>query len=306
MNFNCVKQTCIPFFLLILLSTFYSSCLQKPDLKKVSFKNVVGIHYTEIKRRINTGRSFDSRGYEVNPEWKMFFMPNDSASVFSPDSNRFLTFGITLDHDSLFNVASTWFRAKKITKDSLVFQVMRVEGMVVYLLHSNLFMTLYSDDYIKKKHLDIPTLQKPDHADTLFVRQRSMLADKYPDTVFAAREPVILKSKSLLVKVKKEEPTDAKISRYANPDSYLDPIYDININKAYQDFFHSFKVRVDNNGEMHFVKNLTFSDDSELDTKIIKGIIDGYLKLYVEATPGNTLGITHASIITLNVFGSKK
>jgi hypothetical protein len=183
---------------------------------------------------------------------------------------------------------------------------MQVETRVVYLLHSNLFMTLYSNDYIKKMKLDLAALQKPDHQDTVFVRERSMMADKYPDTIFAARNPVVLKSRSPLVKIEKEEVTASVMNRFNNADSYLDPIYDISIQKAYQDFYHSFKVRVDNKGQMTFVKDLTYSSDKELDVRIIKGIIDGYLKVYVDVTPGNTLGITHASVITLNVSGKKK
>lgn len=307
MNFSGYKQlSYLPTFLLILIAAIYGSCKFKTiDRKNVSFKKVIGIHYTEVRRRLWTGRSFDSQGYEVNPQWKMFFMPKDSASVFSPDSNRFLTFPVMADHDSLFYVGNSWFRAKKVTKDSMVFQVMKVETRIIYLLHSNLYMTLYADDYIKKMKSDLATLQKPDHLDTVYVRERAMLADKYPDTVFAARIPVVLKSRSPLVKVEKEEITANLMNRFNTSDSYLDPIYDITINKAYQDFYHSFKVRIDNKGQMSFVKDLTFADDADTDIRIIKGIIDGYLKLYVQAIPGNTLGIIHASIITLNVQGRK-
>jgi len=308
MNFKYNKQTSyiLP-ILLILISVVGNSCLQKPDRKNISFKNVIGIHYTEVKRRLWTGRSFDSHGYEVSPQWKMFFMPKDSASVFSPDSNRFLTFPVTLDHDSLFNVGNTWLRAKKVTKDSLVFQVMKVETRVVYLLESNVYMTFYADDYIKRLKTSLPDLQKPDRADTLFVRQRSAMANKYPDTLFAAHEPVVLKSKSLLVKIEKEQVVGDVMNHFNTSDSYLDPIYDITIHKAYQDFSRSFTVLVDNNGQMHFVKNLIFCfpEDKEATDHILKGIIDGYLTLYADVIPGSTLGITHTSLITLNITGIK-
>jgi len=238
---------------------------------------------------------------------KCFFMPKDSASVFSPDSNRFLTFPVTLDHDSLFNVGNTWLRAKKVTKDSLVFQVMKVETRVVYLLESNVYMTFYADDYIKRLKTSLPDLQKPDRADTLFVRQRSAMANKYPDTLFAAHEPVVLKSKSLLVKIEKEQVVGDVMNHFNTSDSYLDPIYDITIHKAYQDFSRSFTVLVDNNGQMHFVKNLIFCfpEDKEATDHILKGIIDGYLTLYADVIPGSTLGITHTSLITLNITGIK-
>jgi hypothetical protein len=308
MKFSYKKQNpCLLPISLIFISIIFNSCLPKPaDRKNVSFKKVTGIHFTEVKRRLWTGRSFDSHGYEVAPQWKMFFMPKDSASIFSPDSNRFLTFPVTLDHDSLFNMGNTWLRAKKVTRDSMIFQVMQVETRVVYLLRSNVYMTFYADDYIRKLKTSLADLQKPDHQDTLYVRERAVMANKYPDTLFAAREPVVLKSKSPLVKVEKEVVEASVMNRFNTSESYLDPVYNITIHKAYQDFYPSFKVRVDNEGQMHFVKDLVFSDDSELDIRIIKGIIDGYLKVYVAVIPGNTLGITHASVITLNVIGRKK
>lgn len=308
MYFKYYKQSPLLLPLLLLLIAF-ASCKYKPaDRKNISFKNVIGIHYTEVKRRLHTGRSFDNHGYEVDPAWKMFFMSKDSASVFSPDSNRFLTFPVTLDHDSLFSVANTWLRAKKVTKDSMIFQVMQVETNVIYLLRSNVYMTFYADDYIKKLNKSLTDLQKPDRGDTVFVRERAALANKYPDSLFAARQPVILKSKSPLVKVEKEEVIAQVMNHYNTSESYLDPIYDITIHKAYQDFSYSFKVLVDVNGQMHFVKNLvyTFPEYRESTIRIIKGIIDGYLKVYIAVKPGETLAIPHTSLITINVVGRKK
>ena len=40
--------------------------------------------------------------------------------------------------------------------------------------------------------------------------------------------------------------------------------------------------------------------------EVMKGITDGYLKLYLNAKPGKTLGIPHTSIVLLNVTGYKK
>jgi len=309
MNFNRDKQqTYLLTLLLILISVTFNSCLPKPaDRKNISFKKVIGIHYTEVKRRLWTGRSFDEHGYEVNPQWKMFFMPKDSAQVFSPDSNRFLTFPVTLDHDSLFNVGNTWFRAKKVTKDSMIFQVMEVESQVIYLLRSNVYMTLYADDYIKKLKLNLATLQKTDHLDTVFVRERAAMTNKYPDSLFSAREPVILKSKTPFVTVEKEAVTPTRENHFDTSESYMDPQYDITIHHAYQDFSYSFTVYVDVNGQMHFVRSLVdYVDFKDSILKTIRGIIDGYLKAYIAVTPGNTLGVTHTSLITLHVVGRKK
>ena len=40
--------------------------------------------------------------------------------------------------------------------------------------------------------------------------------------------------------------------------------------------------------------------------QVMKGLIDGYLHHYLDITPGNTLGIAHASSILLNVTGKKE
>lgn len=293
----------------ILLLIIFGSCKYKqPDRKNISFKNVIGINYTEVKRRLYTGRSFDNRGYEVNPEWRMSFLSKDSSSIFSPDSNRFLTFPVTLDHDSLFNTGNTWLRAKVVTKDSMIFQVMQVETNVIYLLRSNVYMTFYANDYIKKHKLDLTELQKPDRQDTIFVKERAAMANKYPDSIFAAREPVVLKSKSPFVKVEKEQVIGTRENHFDTSDSYMDPKYTVTIHHAYQDFAYSFTVYVDDKGQMRYRSNLVyvFEEYKESTLKIIKGIIDGYLKAYIDVTPGKTLGIPHASVITLNVIGRKK
>jgi hypothetical protein len=299
----------INILLLLFIVLTQSACKYKvKDLKNVSFKPVIGIGYTEVRRRLNTGRSFDNYGYEVNPEWRMTFISKDSTSIFSPDSNRFLTFPLMLDHDSLFYTGNTWLRAKKVTKDSLIFQVMQVETNVIYLLHSNVYMTFYANDYIKRKNLNLTQLQQPDHLDTVFVKQRAMLANKYPDTLFAAREPVVMKSKSPFVKVEKEIVPRTRENHYDTSDSYMDPKYDVTIHHAYQDFDYSFNALVDTNGQIHFVKSLiyTLPEYRESTIKIIKGIIDGYLKVYVSVKPGSTLGIVHTSMVTINVDGRKK
>jgi len=303
------RQKSILFFPLVFVIVAATSCkFKQPDRKNVSFKNVIGIHYTEVKRRLYTGRSFDNHGYEVNPEWHMWFISKDSSSIFSPDSNRYLTFPVTLDHDSLFNTGNTWLRAKVVTKDSMVFQVMEVETNVIYLLRSNVYMTFYADNYIKRKNLNLSDLQKPDRADTLFVKERSAMANKYPDSVFSAREPVVLKSKSPFVTVSKQTVERTRSNHYDTSDSYMDPQYDITIHHAYQDFYHSFKALVDVKGNITFSKNLVFAfaEDKAQTEHIIKAIIDGYLKAYIAVTPGNTLGIPHTSMITINVTGKKK
>jgi hypothetical protein len=38
----------------------------------------------------------------------------------------------------------------------------------------------------------------------------------------------------------------------------------------------------------------------------MKGIVDGYLKAYLDVKPGTTLGIPHPCFIIVNVNGTKK
>jgi len=196
---------------------------------------------------------------------------------------------------------------KKVTKDSMIFQVMQVETNVIYLLRSNVYMTFYADDYIKKKKLDLATLQKTDRLDTAFVRQRSELANTYSDTIFAGHEPVVLKSKSPLLTVEKVKVERTRENHYDTSDSYMYPEYNITIDKAYQNFSYWFTAVVDTKGQIHFKRSLVnYVDYKDLFIRNIKGIIDGYLKAYLAVTPGSTLGITHNTVITLNVVGKKK
>src|SRR3954464_11518609 len=102
-----IKQK-IHLVLLIFIAAIYYGCNTKykePDLHKVTFKPVWGIHYTEVKRRHSTGRSVDKYGYVVEPIWRLTFLSDDSASVYDPDLNKYATFKITNDHDSIFYVA---------------------------------------------------------------------------------------------------------------------------------------------------------------------------------------------------------
>ncbi|MEO8885182.1 MAG: hypothetical protein ABI367_03905 [Mucilaginibacter sp.] len=305
---STTKQNLL-YILLISIACIYYGCntkYQQPDLHKVTFKPVWGIHFIEVKRRHSTGRSVDKYGYVVEPTWKMTFLSDDSASVYSPQKNGFATFKITNDHDSIFFVARTWLRAKKLTKDSAVFQVMDVGTNVIYLVRSTVYMTFYADDYIKNVLKTTPAnLQKPDRQDTLFVKKMSAQANTHIDSVFAAREPVVLKSKSPYVTVEKVKVIGDEQNRYSTTDAYMYPEYNIKIKHAYTDFYYSFTIKVDDKGQMHFDKSL-MPDIEKSYPQTMKAIMDGYLRAYLDITPGNTFGITHTSRITVNVYGSKK
>jgi len=295
--------------LLLLTATLFVGCNVKydqPNLHRVTFKPVWGIHYTEVKRRHSTGRSVDKYGYVVEPNWKMTFLSDDSASVYDPVLNKFANFKITNDHDSIFYVARSWFKAKKLTKDSLVLQVMAVETNVIYLLRSTVYMTFYSDDYIKNVLKTTPELlRKPDRKDTLFVKGMAAYANAHYNNVFAAYDPVILKSKSPDLSVEKVKVVASAQNKYSTTDAYMYPEYNIKIRNAYTDFFYSFSIMVDEKGGLHFDHSL-MPDLEKTYPQTMKAIMDGYLKAYLNITPGSTYGIPHTSRITVNVYGSKK
>lgn len=303
---NCynLKRTLL---LLLLLSMCLGqiACKYKPrDHHRVTFKPVWGVKYTEVKRRHSSGRSFDKYGYKLDPSWQVTFLSDDSARIYSPQKGAFVNFFITNDHDSLFHMAHTWLRAKKLTKDSLVLQVMLVKTQIIYVSRSNVYMTFYSDDYIKRVLKTTPAkLQQTDRADTLFVRSMIAHPHKDLDSLFAAHEPVILKSKSPLVTIKKTEVAATEFNNYNTAAAYLYPEYNISIKKAYKDFDYSFTAAVNQKGEIQLGKTLMGSYEDN--TNILQGIVDGYFKLYINAIPGSTLGLPHSSRIYINVKGRK-
>jgi hypothetical protein len=270
-----------------------------------------GIHYTEVKRRLANGLSFDSFGYQQEPSWKLTFPVDDSAHIYSPDRKKFYYFPVTFDHDSIVNMARTWLRVKQVTKDSLVFQVLKVEGTTIYLTAAKLYMTFYADDYIKNKlHTTAENLMRPSKADTAYIRKLSAFVNTHPDTAFAARVPALLSSKSSNIKVEKvkvEPDPSITYNKDDKADEYFNPEYNITINKAYDDFNYSFSVFIDDKGQMKFGQSTIFLGDDfkESHLRVMKGILDGYLKLYLNVKPGTTLGIPHTSTVILHVSGVK-
>ncbi len=301
---------CYLILTVIIISIILLSCTKKPDKKavKISFKPVTGINYTEVHRYFDTGLSFNRDGYQLSPEWFMSFLPNSKASIYDPFEKRFLTFNVTLDHDSVFSVANTWFKAMKITKDSLLFRVLNVVTDTIYFDSSRNYMLFYSDDYMKNVlHKTPDELKNPRRVDSLYIIKRTDEVNAHVDSFFAARQPVVLKSNSPLVTIVKKKEEINVMNRYDNSAEYMSPEYDITIHKAYQDFYYSFYVTVDTQGRMHFQKSLinVFEEFKKSTDRIIKGIVDGYLKTYVQITPGKTLGLTHNSAVILNVTGKK-
>jgi len=302
-------------YLFVLLALLAAAC-NRPAMHKavikpakpLSFKSIAGINFIEVRRRMASGLSFDDHGFEAEPSYKITFLKNDSASVYSPDKKAFINFLVFLEPDSIFNVARSYFKMKHMSKDSLVLQVLEVQSDTLHMKRSLVYMTFYSDTYLKNVlHTDAQTLGNPDKRDTLFIEKKSALANKFPDSAFAARLPVSLKSLSPLLTVDKVNIKPDISNNYDASDGYMNPEFNITINKAYENFTYSFWVCVDDKSRITFYQSVDYimPEYRESTIKTIKGIIDGYLKAYMAATPGTTLGIKHTSMIILNVVGRK-
>lgn len=298
------------YFIFFLIAVTGLACKFKdPVDNQISFKSVVGINYTEVRRSFDTGIIFNKDGYQLEPVWKLMFYSDKWANVYNPDKDKFLKFAVTLDHDSIFNISGAWFKAMSITKDSLRFQVLKVEGKTVYYVKSNVYMTLYADNYIKNVlHTTAEELKKPLKKDSLYVIKRIDHIDASVDSFFAGRKPVQFISRNPLATVAKQEVQADVMNKWDRSEEYMFPEYTIHINKAYERFSYSFWATVDKQGEIHYQKSMTyvFPEFEKSTNHTIKAIIDGYLKAYFQVIPGYTLGIPHNSAIVLNVIGDKK
>lgn len=310
--------------LFILISLSSSKCghtykvIQTEKAQKAAIakrtKNLIskikGISYTEVSRKFDNGLSFSPVGYQLVPEWRISFPSVDSVNIYSPKKGRFLNAPVVFDHDSIFNVAWAWLKLKQLSKDSLKFMVLHVKDNIIQDEKVHVFMSFYSNSYIKNVlHSDTSKLWAPGPKDTSFIKTKILLANKIPDSAFACTQPAVLTSKNKLVSVKNEAPAEA-VDGGKSYDSYLSPTYDIVIHKAYEDFSYSFTAWVDAKGNLTFRKSiisLAFlgAEGKKSYINTLKAITDGYLKLYLDVKPGNTLGIPHTSIIFLNVQGYK-
>ncbi|RVU01616.1 hypothetical protein EOD41_06535 [Mucilaginibacter limnophilus] len=294
---------------------FVSACQQGPKThdQKVaegllSFEKFFNIHYTEVYRRQANGLVFNEYGYQLEPQWRINFVSNDSVSIFSPKKQRFLNFALSRGYDSIFNTARVWFKARKMTKDSLLLEILEPHGDSLDINGAKVYLTFYADSYIKNVlHTDAETLQRPSRNDTLYIKKLIAASDTNLQKAFAGREPVEFISRSANATAKPIE-TEPTIFNMYNPEDYLNPAYNITIKKAYMNFFYTFTVIVDKSGELHYGKPLVpFTDEKSKEAYIrtSKAIMDGYLKTYFAIIPGKTLSLPHASEVTVNITGIK-
>lgn len=282
---------------------------KKEDIKRLDFTPIVGIKYHEVTRRFSNGLSFSAIGFQQEPSWIIQFASNDTVKAWSPQKQIMQSFYFMYDHGDVYNFAGEWFRIKGFSKDSIRMQRLQLTNRVIEKdIRSDVFMTYYSEDYLKKINKTPEELRKPTAADTAFIRKLVARADRNPanaDSAFAGRIPVQFIPKSKIISVKKLSTVDRLVGRTESYD-YLFPEYRIKIEKAYQDFGYSFTAVVDKHGKIYLN---SFRDDMpeyhEQRKKVLEGIIDVYLQNLLIVKPGSTLGIPHSSEITLNVSGKK-
>ncbi len=295
------------FYLPLLLIPLCFSC-KTSHRKGLPFGDVKATYFTEVQRIYTNGLKFDKQGYQLEPSWKLFFISDDSVNVYSPKTKRYYGFHVYFDHDSIFNMVGVWFKLKKLASDSMVLQALRVEKKIIKDDDegSKVILTFYSDKYIKSHDAKkIEAMGIPGKKDTAFVRKKIAETNIHADSLFAAREPVTLKSLTPLVKVEKVKHESTPIEDVDPSDEYIAPEYNISVHKAYEVFSYVMYVYVDDKGKMTFRNSAVplmpeFKNSYE---QVMRGIVNGYLMHYLDITPGKTLGMPHTTYILLNVNG---
>jgi hypothetical protein len=304
-------------FSMLSLAILLFSCGEDPEKlrekkigKKLDFSSIVGIRYHEVKRRFSTGLSFNEMGFQQEPTWIIQFKSNDTVSAWSPQKLRMQPFYLLFDHGNVYNFAKEYFRIKKISKDSLLFQRLHLKGKEISSdIRSDVNIVYYSEDYIKNKlKTTVTELQKPTRADTAYIKKLVARSEQDPSNAklaFAGRQPVAFTPKSPIVQVKKISTVNTLMGRTESYD-YLFPKYRIQISKAYQDFAYEISAVVDSKGKIHMTQ-LYFiqSEFMESKSKTVQGILDVYIKNLLKVSPGSTLGIPHSSEIKLILVGKK-
>ena len=303
----------IKYLLLFVLLIAFSACNQKhpkenPEERKFQFEQIKNIKYYEVRRTFASGIAFNETGFQQKPEWAIKFLSDTTVQAYSPTMNKMLDFDLIFSHDGVYNFAREWFRIKSISKDSLLLQRLEVNAKkIANDVRSEVFMTFYSENYIKKLKTTVNDLRKPRKIDSIYVQERARLINSniYDSTkFFAATNPVQFKSNSKIIKIEKISVVNELENRTASYD-YLYPEYKVTIKPAYKDFVHTISAIVDEKGNI-FVYSFTAMDDyRENRKKVLQGVLDVYLKKLTDVKPGNTLGFTHSSVIVLDLIGKK-
>ncbi len=300
-------------FLLLTVSLLLLACNPKNKVKHggekdlISFKPVFKTSYTEVSRRFSNGLSFNEFGYQLEPQWKLRFDSNDSVNLYSPVKHRFINYPLTRGYDSIFNVARAWLKVRKMNSDSLVFELLRAYGDTIETKGVKTYMTFYADNYIKNTlRTDTAILKRPSRKDSLYIASLVSSSISDPGKAFPARQPVSFISKSSMVTLKTQKAEANFFNNFDTAEDYLSPTYYLTVHKAYANFYYSFSVLVDEKGQVHYKKPLIAFLEENYKKNYVrssKAILDSYLKFYLKAVPGRTLGLAHASVVNIYVEG---
>lgn len=275
----------------------------------LTFRDVDGVRFFEVKRRFSNGLSFNKDGFMLAPTWVIEHKAPDTMLAYSPEKQGMEAFYLQFDHGRIYNFAREYFRVKVITRDSMILQRLEVDAKVFLKGEvSDVNCTYYTKDYIEKVlKTTVGELQRPTKADTAFIKKLSARTYKHPDnpdSAFAATEIVDLKPNSKNVSLKLIGYADS--GAHHKSFAYMYPEYRIEINKSYKEFRYRFSVIVDVKGNL-YVNRIqgVLAEDMPHRKKLIQGIADVYLKNLLHIKPGTTLGVPHSSEITISLVGNK-
>ncbi len=290
----------------ILAACQSSSPKNNPEKRIFQFEPIKGIKYYEVRRAFKNGIAFNDLGFQQEPEWAVRFLSDSTVQAYSPSLNKMIDCNLIYSHEAVYNFAREWFRVKKLSKDSLILQRLEVNGKVIaHDIRSDVYMTFYSEDYLKKISKTVKELRKPRRVDSLYVREKSTLANTHPmdsSYFFAARNPVELKTQSKLIKIEKVSTVD-KLQNHSRSFDYLYPEYKVVISPAYKEFAYTISAVVDTTGHLTVYRFNAIDEYKENRRKVLQGILDIYLSKLCDVKSGNTLGIKHSSLIVLNLIG---
>ena len=297
--------------LFILSFTILSACQSsspKNDPKKrmFQFESVKGIKYYEVRRSFKNRIAFNELGFQQEPEWAVRFLSDSIVQAYSPSLNKMIDCDLIFSHDAVYNFAREWFRVKELSKDSLILQRLEVNGKVIaHDIRSDVYMTFYSENYLQKINKTVDELRKARSVDSLYVRDKSALANAHPmdsSYFFAARNPVEFETKSKIIQIEKVSSVD-KLQNHSRSFDYLYPEYKVVISPAYKQFAYTISAIVDTAGHLTVYKFNAIEEYKENRRKVLQGILDIYISNLCKVKPGSTLGIKHSSLIVLDLIG---
>lgn len=285
-----------------------SSPKNDPKEREFRFEQIKGIKYFEVRRTFADGLSFNTLGFQQTPEWAIRFLSDTTVQAYSPTLDKMLDFDLIFSHGGVYNFAREWFRVKRISKDSLLLQRLEVNAKKIAKdVRSEVFMTFYSEAYLKKIGKTVEELRKPRKQDSVFVKKRADLINASitdSSLFFAARNPVEFVSNNKIINIEKLSSVNKLEGKSASYD-YLYPEYTVKIKPAYKDFVHTISAIVDQNAKMHVYRFNAMDDYRENRRKVLQGILDLYFGRLVTIKPGSTLGYKHSSVVVLNLIGKK-